>query len=87
MGLLWMISQASLHIRALFTYGIEQRITYVLGVKILSHLYSLSQSYFLNQKPGALTNVIRRAQRDVPSIILGIFFHVLPTVLEFLCGH
>lgn len=83
-GLMWMISQASLHIRALFTYGIEQRITYVLGVKILSHLYSLSQSYFLNQKPGALTNVIRSAQQDVPSLTLGIFFHVIPTVIEFL---
>lgn len=83
-GLMWMISQATLHIRVLFTYGIEQRITYVLGVKILSHLYSLSQSYFLNQKPGALTNVIRRAQQDVPSLALGIFFHVIPTVIEFL---
>ncbi len=82
-GLIWMLSQASLHIRALFTYRIEQRITFVLGLKILSHLYTLSQSYFLNQKPGALTNVIRRAQQDVPSLTLGIFFHVLPTVIEF----
>ncbi len=84
-GGIWMISQASHHIQALFTYRIEQRITFILGLKVLSHLYSLSQSFFLNQKPGELTNVIRRAQRDVPSIVLGVFFHVLPTVLEFLC--
>ncbi|MBU6149426.1 MAG: ABC transporter ATP-binding protein, partial [Verrucomicrobia bacterium] len=83
-GLIWMISQASSHIRALLTYKIEQRITFHLGIKVLSHFYSLSHSYFLNQKPGALTNMIRRAQQDVPSIILGLFFHVLPTVLEFL---
>lgn len=83
-GLIWLISQASLHVRALLTYKIEQRITFILGLKVLSHLYSLSHSYFLNQKPGALTNVIRRAQQDVPNIILGLFFHVLPTVLEFL---
>jgi ABC-type transport system involved in Fe-S cluster assembly fused permease/ATPase subunit len=83
-GLIWMISQASLHVRGLLTYKIEQRITFILGIKVLSHLYSLSHSYFLNQKPGALTNVIRKAQQDVPSIILGVFFHVLPTVLEFL---
>lgn len=83
-GFIWMMSQASLHIRALFTYRIEQRITLILGLKVLTHLYSLPQSYFLDQKPGALTNVIRRAQRDVPSIVLGIFFHVLPTVFEFL---
>ena len=83
-GLIWMISQVSLHVRALLTYKIEQRITFVLGIKVLSHLYSLSHSYFLNQKPGALTNIIRRAQRDAPSIILGVFFHVIPTVLEFL---
>ena len=84
-GFLWMLSQASLHIRALLTYKIEQRITFVLGLKVLSHLYTLSQRYFLNQKPGALTNVIRRAQQDIPSLILGVFFHLLPTVFEFLC--
>jgi ABC-type transport system involved in Fe-S cluster assembly fused permease/ATPase subunit len=83
-GLVWMISQASHHLRALLICKIEQRMTFVLGIKVLSHLYTLSHSYFLNQKPGALTNVIRRAQRDMPSIILGLFFHVLPTVLEFL---
>jgi len=83
-GLIWMVSQASFHVRVLLIYKIEQRINFTLGIKVLSHLYSLSHNYFLNQKPGALTNVIRRAQRDVPSIVLGIFFHVLPTVLEFL---
>lgn len=84
-GLIWMISQASVHIRGLFIYKIEQRLTLILGLKVLSHLYSLSQRYFLNQKPGALTNVIRRAQRDVPMITLGLFFHALPTLLEFIC--
>lgn len=83
-GLIWMISQASVHLRALLTYKIEQRITFILELKVLSHLYNLSHSYFLNQKPGALTNVIRRAQQDVPRIVLGLFFYVLPTVLEFL---
>lgn len=83
-GLIWIISQVSHHIRALLTYKVEQRISFVLGIKVLSHLYSLSHSYFLIQKPGALTNIIRRAQRDVPSIILGLFLHVIPTVLEFL---
>jgi len=84
-GLIWMIGQISFHIRALLVDKIEQRITASLGIKVLSHLYSLSHSYFLNQKPGALTNVIRRAQQDVPNITLGVFFHALPTVLEFLC--
>lgn len=84
-GLMWMLSQTSHHIRALLTYKIEQRITFVLGLKVLSHLYTLSQRYFLNQKPGAITNIIRRAQQDIPSLILGIFFHVIPTVFEFVC--
>ncbi len=83
-GLIWTISQASLHLRAILSYKIEQRITFALGVKVLSHLYNLSYSYLLNQKPGALTNIVRRAQRDVPNIVLGLFFHVLPTVIEFL---
>lgn len=84
-GAVWILSQASLHLRSLFTYPVEQRITRILGLKILSHLYTLPQRYFLNQKPGALTNVIRRAQQDVPSLSLGLFFHVLPTIIEFVC--
>ncbi|MBM3633568.1 MAG: ABC transporter ATP-binding protein [Alphaproteobacteria bacterium] len=83
-GLIWIISQASLSLRSICTYRIEQRIIYTLGIKILSHLHSLSQNYFLNQKAGALTNLIRRAQQDVPEVTLGIFFHVLPTIIEFL---
>lgn len=83
-GLIWMLSQVSLQVRALLTYAIDQRITAVLGIKVLSHLYQLSHNYFLAQKPGALTNVIRRAQQNIPHIVLGIFFHVLPTILEFL---
>ncbi len=83
-GFIWILSQVSTHIRAIFTYKIEQRITFSLGIKVLSHLYSLSHNYFLSQRPGEITNVIRRAQQDVPRIILGIFFHLLPTVIEFL---
>ena len=83
-GLMWILSQLSLQVRDLLTYKIEQRLIFVLGCKLLSHLYTLSQSYFLNQKSGAITNVIRRAQQNIPSILLGIFFHVLPTIFEFL---
>lgn len=83
-GVIWLISQLSFHGRALLTFKIEQRLVFTLGVKVLSHLYGLSQRYFLDQKPGALINIIRRAQRDVPSIILGVFFHGLPTLIEFI---
>lgn len=83
-GLIWMFDQLFIHMRSLFIHKIEQRITLVLEKKVLSHIYSLSHNFFLNQKPGALTNVIRKFQQDVPSIILGLFFHVFPTSLEFL---
>ena len=83
-GLIWMISQASVSVRTLLTYRIEQRVTFILGIKVLSHLYSLSHSYFLSQKAGALTNIIRKAQQSMPQIILALFFHALPTILEFL---
>ncbi len=83
-GLIWMLSQFSTQIRSVLTYQIEQRITFVLGIKVLSHLFGLSYNYFINQKPGALTNIIRKAQQDVPRITLGLFFHVIPTLLEFL---
>ena len=82
-GFIWMASQVSVHLRSILAYKIEQRITYVLGIRVLSHLYTLSHRYFLSQKPGELTNIIRRAQQHVPSLVLGIFFHVLPTIIEF----
>ncbi|MBS0185382.1 MAG: hypothetical protein JSS34_03395 [Proteobacteria bacterium] len=83
-GIIWTISQISVYIRTIFMYKIEQRLTFVLGSKVLSHIFGLSLNYFLNQQPGALTNIIRRAQQNVPHIVLGLFFHVFPTVLEFL---
>lgn len=83
-GVVWMISQVSNNIRAFFTHKIELRIASVLGMKVLSHLYGLSHSFFLNQKPGALTNIIRRSQRDVPSLVLGLLFFVFPTLIEFI---
>lgn len=83
-GCIWIVSQVSIHIRTLLIYKIEQRLTFVLESKVLSHIFGLSLNYFVNQQPGALTNIIRRAQQNVPHIVLGIFFHVLPTLLEFL---
>jgi ABC-type transport system involved in Fe-S cluster assembly fused permease/ATPase subunit len=83
-GLIWVISQASVSVRNLLTYRIEQRVTFILGIKVLSHLYSLSHSYFLSQKAGALTNIIRKSQQSMPQIILALFFHALPTIVEFL---
>ncbi|HQS84413.1 MAG: hypothetical protein B7Y25_07915 [Alphaproteobacteria bacterium 16-39-46] len=83
-GFIWMMSQVSIHVRTMVVYKIEQRLTFVLGSKVLSHIFGLSLSYFLNQQPGALTNIIRRAQQNVPTLVLGLFFHVLPTILEFI---
>lgn len=83
-GLIWIISQTFDHVRILLAYKIEQRITFVLGIKVLSHLYSLSHSYFLSQKAGTLTNIMRKAQQSVPQIIMALFFYALPTTLEFL---
>jgi ABC-type transport system involved in Fe-S cluster assembly fused permease/ATPase subunit len=84
-GALWILSQVVLHLRSLFTYRMEQRLTFVLATKILTHLYTLSHSYFLDQKTGTLTSIIRRAQKTVPTLIVGIFFHVIPTIIEFIC--
>lgn len=78
-----MVSQILVHVRTMLIYKIEQRLTFSLGIKVLSHLFGLSLNYFINQQPGALTNVIRRAQQNVPHIILGLFFHILPTLIEF----
>ena len=81
---IWFISQTSLQLKELITYRIEQRLVSVVNMKVLAHLYNLSQSFFLNQKPGQLMNVMRKAQQSIPSIMLGIFFHALPSSFEFL---
>ncbi|MBX9621116.1 MAG: ABC transporter ATP-binding protein/permease [Alphaproteobacteria bacterium] len=81
---IWIVSQVSVHTRTMLIYKIEQRLTFVLGSKVLFHIFDLSLNYFLNQQPGAVTNIIRRAQQNVPHIVLGVFFHALPTIIEFL---
>lgn len=82
-GLAWMISQLCGHLRMYFIYRIEQHISRLLAVKILSHLYNLSYNFFLNQKTGILTSIIKRSQTNAAIIILGFSIHVFPTLLEF----
>ncbi len=83
-GVIWMVSRIFMHVRTMLIYKVEQRLTFILGAKVLSHIFGLSLNYFINQQPGALTNIIRRAQQNVPRIVLGLFFHVLPTLIELL---
>lgn len=81
-GLMWMISQVSVQVRTMLIFKIEQRLTFVLGSKVLSHIFGLSLNYLINQQPGALTNIIRRAQQNVPQLVLGLFFTFFPPSLN-----
>ena len=67
-GVIWTFSQVSVELRPFLSYKIEQRITRILGQRALIHLFGCSYSHFIDQKPGALMNIIRRAQRDIPSL-------------------
>ena len=82
-GVMWTISHLFLHLRSALTFKIEQRLITTLGIKVLSHILGFSQHYFINHSLGELTNIMRRIQRNIPPIILGVFFHALPTFIEF----
>ena len=54
-----------------------------LSVRVLEHLHSLSMSFHLERRTGALSRDLERATRSVSSILNYLIFNILPTLVEF----
>ncbi len=83
-GFLWTFFQITQHARYYFALILEQKIIYQVSTNLCSQFHTLSYKYLQNQKIGNLTNVLRRAQKNISGIILGIFVFLLPILTQFI---
>ncbi len=81
-SLMWTISMTMENVRGMLIYKVEQRSARIMGMNAFKQLYKLSLKYHLDRKTGSQTNVVRRAQSNVPKIFWGTFSHLLPTTLQ-----
>jgi ATP-binding cassette subfamily B protein len=81
-GLLWMISQIILQVRAIVLYRCLERSMRLLALRIFDHLMRLSIRFHLDRKTGAITTAIERAQDGMDHIFWGIFLFMINTVIE-----
>jgi len=81
-GAIWTIAQASINIREVLIAGVRQQFSFEIGATVLKHLYSLSLKFHVSQKTGTITNVIQRAQNNVPTIVWGLIFFIIPILIE-----
>ncbi len=88
-GLLWVISQVSLHVHVLLTYKVEQRITFSLGIKVLAHLLgpSLSRFFLKNPKVGILDEATSFLDRTTEIIIQENISRLLPEMTKIITPH
>ena len=82
-GIVWVISQVSVHLRELLMNSVIERSVSILGIQAFSQLYKLPQQFHLNKKTGELTNIIRQAQRSLPVLLWGATLYIIPVSLEF----
>ena len=50
--------------------------------KLFDHLHSLPMKFHLDRKTGAITNALERAQNGFPEVFWGLFFFIIPTIIE-----
>lgn len=81
-GFLWANGKISLYFREILMNRIIERSTHVLSSQALKKLYELPHNYHLDKKTGEITNMLRRAQHNLPLILWGTTIHMLPILLE-----
>lgn len=83
-GLIWTLSQVSVHLRELLLAKVAERSSRILVYQIFQHLFSLPQNYLNERKIGESTNIIRRSQTNLPLILWSTLFHIVPVLIEII---
>lgn len=81
-GFIWMLGKISDQFRIAIMYRIIEKAISTLSLNIFDHLIHLSLRFHSGKKTGAITSAINRAQHSLPSIIWGLFFVLIPTLIE-----
>lgn len=83
-GAIWTLSKITSQLRQIVMYRVFEQGIRLLGVKLFDHLSDLSMRYHHHKKTGAIVNAVDRAQTALPNVFWGLFFLIIPTLLEMI---
>jgi len=83
-GLIWMLSKISISLRAFLMHGIEERSSKLLIQKIIYKFCNLPLQYHYEHSTGEYINILQRTQHNVPLLIWGTLFCIVPVIIEFI---
>ena len=80
----WGMSQVTIQLREILSFKIVERITRALTLKIFDKINSFPVKFFVKHQLGEALDTINKAQEGLPSLFSGLFFYLIPTVLEII---
>lgn len=78
----WGTSQITMQLREISCFRVIERIARALTLKIFDHINSLPVQFVSQIQLGGLLDTINRAQEGFSYLFSGLFFYMIPTILE-----
>ena len=82
--IMWVINRIIFSVREIFIVRVVERSVRNLSHDFFTHLYNLPMSFHVNKKIGDITNIIEKASSALPTIIYGLLFFLIPTIIEIM---
>lgn len=83
-GLVWTLNKAIEQLRLLAMNRVIERGVRLLTLSIFDKITKLSLRYHADRKTGAIISAVDRAQFAFPGLTWGLFFLIIPTLLEII---
>jgi ABC-type transport system involved in Fe-S cluster assembly fused permease/ATPase subunit len=83
-GLVWTLNKAIEQLRLLAMNRVIERGIRLLTLSIFDKITKLSLRYHADRKTGAIISAVDRAQFAFPGLTWGLFFLIIPTLLEII---
>lgn len=83
-GVCWSGSKVIVQFGELLIFRVMARGIRTFASKVFSHIINLSASFHINRATGAVTEAVFRAQEGMADIFWGLFFSIIPLVIEII---
>lgn len=83
-GVCWSGGKVIIQLGELLVFRVMARGIRVFASKVFNHIINLSASFHINRATGAVTEAVFRAQEGIANIFWGLFFSIVPLVIEII---
>jgi ABC-type transport system involved in Fe-S cluster assembly fused permease/ATPase subunit len=80
----WGMSQITMQLREIISFRIIERLVRAFTLKIFDKVNSFSTRFFIERQLGDILETINKAQQGFPYLLTGLFFYLIPTLVEIL---